>query len=122
MALIARLKGRPEDVHHCRSRGGSSTMKRRYFWWGLYGTLAVLSFCAIWIVTQIAFSYDGKCGGLLPFLASPRPCSFWEYVSESVRLTVLILWEAYWPVVLALLLVPASVGYLLDRQAQKRTT
>jgi hypothetical protein len=95
-------------------------VKRRYFWWGLYGGLAVLSSFAIAIVVQIAFAYDGTCGGFIPFLAGPKPCSFWEYISGSVLLVVLILWDEYWPLVLALLVVPASVGYLVDRQAKKR--
>jgi hypothetical protein len=95
-------------------------VKRRYFWWGLCGALAVLSFFVIALVVQFAFSYDGKCGGLMPFLAGPRPCSFWEYISGAVLLAVLILWGTYWPFVLALLVVPASVGYLLDRRVQKR--
>jgi hypothetical protein len=95
-------------------------VKRRYFWWGLYGGLAVLSSSAIAIVVQIAFAYDGTCGGFIPFLAGPKPCSFWEYISGSVLLVALILWDEYWPLVLALLVVPASVGYLIDRQAQKR--
>jgi hypothetical protein len=95
-------------------------MKRRYFWWGLFGGLAVLSFSAIAIVVQIAFAYDGKCGGFIPFLAGPRPCSLWEYISGAVPLFVLILLDEYWSLVLAVLVVPASVGYLVDRQAQKR--
>jgi len=95
-------------------------MKRRYFWRGLCGAIAVLSFFAIGSVVQIAFSYDGKCGGLIPFLAGPRPCSFLEYVSGGVLLSISILWGTYWPLVLVLLVVPASVGYLLDRRVHKR--
>ena len=95
-------------------------MKRRYVWWGLCGALAVLSFIAIMSVAQIAFSYDGKCGGLMPFLAGPRPCSFWEYLSGTAVLTIAILWGTYWPHVLGLLVVPTAVGYLLDRRAHKR--
>lgn len=95
-------------------------MKRRYFWWGLYGSLAVLFCFAIVVVVQIAFSFDGQCGGFLPFLAGPKPCSLWEYVSGRTLLTLLIVWDAYWPLVLAFLVVPISVGYLLDRQMRKR--
>ena len=95
-------------------------MRWRYSSWGLYGALALFSFCAIAIVVSVASSYDGKCGGLMPWLAGPKPCSFWEYISGNVLLVALILWEGYWPLVLALLVVPISVGYLFDRQAQKR--
>jgi hypothetical protein len=95
-------------------------MKRRYFWWGLCGAAAVLSFFAVVSVVQIAFSYDGKCGGLMPFLAGPRPCSFWQYVSGGILLSISILLGTYWPLVVALLVVPTSVGFLLDIRVHKR--
>jgi len=95
-------------------------MKRRYFWWGVYSAVALLSSLAIVIVAPIAFAYDGECGGLMPFLAGPRPCSFWEYFSGWLLVVVLSLWDTYWPLVLALFLVPTSVGYLLDVHVHNR--
>jgi len=93
---------------------------RRYFWWGLGGTLAVFLCVAIGIVVQIAFSYDGKCGGLMPFLAGPKPCPFWEYVSGGAILALAILWGTYWPLILALLVLATAIGYFLDRRVRKR--
>ena len=60
-------------------------------------------------------SFKGQCGGLMPFLAGPRPCSFWEYFSGQALFVLLIVRETYWPFVMLLLIVPISVGYLLDR-------
>lgn len=94
-------------------------MKRRYAWCGFYAGLAALALFTIAIVVQIAFAYDGKCGGLFPFLAGPRPCSIWEYIRESVLFALVILWIEYWPFAVALLIVPASLGYLLDRRARR---
>jgi hypothetical protein len=90
-------------------------MKRWYFWWGLRCALTVLSCLVIAIVIQIAFSFNGQCGGLMPFLAGPRPCSFWEYFSGEAYFVLLILGVTYWPFALVLLVVPISVGYLLER-------
>jgi hypothetical protein len=90
-------------------------MKRRYFRWGVCCALIVLSCFVIAIAVQIAFSFKGQCGGLMPFLAGPRPCSFWEYFSGQALFVLLIVRETYWLFVLLLLIVPISVGYLLDR-------
>jgi hypothetical protein len=75
---------------------------------------------AIAFVVQLGFSYNGKCGGFLPWLAGSKACTFWEYVSETSLLVALILWDTYWPLILALLLLPAFVGYLFDRRGQRR--
>jgi hypothetical protein len=92
-------------------------MKRKYVWWGLRCGLTVLVCLVVLIVVMIAFSFNGQCGGLMPFLSGPRPCSFWEYFSGETYLTLLIVLVTYWPVVLGLLVVPVSVGYLLDRRS-----
>jgi hypothetical protein len=31
--------------------------------------------------------YNGRCGGLLPFLGGTRPCSRWEYVGTMLLFT-----------------------------------
>ena len=96
-------------------------MKRRYVWWGLCGGLAALALFVIAIIVQLALAYEGKCGGLFPFLAGPRPCSVWEHVRESTMFSIAILWIEYWPLVLALMVVPTSAGYLLDRRARRES-
>jgi hypothetical protein len=95
-------------------------MRRRYFLRGLCVAFGTLLCFAIILLLQIGFSYDGKCGGFLPGLAAPRPCSFWEYVSANAILYTLILWDVCWPLVLAVLLLPPFVGHLFDRRGQVR--
>jgi len=95
-------------------------MRRRYFLCGVCVAFGTLLCIAIAFLVQIGFSYDGKCGGFLPWLAGPKPCSFWEYVSGNTLLYALILWDAYWPLVLALLSLPPFVGHLFDRRGQGR--
>jgi hypothetical protein len=92
-------------------------MRRRYFLRGVYVTCGIFACIAMVLLVQIGSSYDGKCGGFLPALAGPRPCSFLEYVFGNVLLFALLLGAAYWPLALALLFVPPLVGYLFDRLA-----
>jgi hypothetical protein len=94
--------------------------KRKYFLIGAFGPLALLVVASIVTILGIAFTYDGKCGGLIPWLAGPKPCSFWEYVSGSSSATFIIVWLAYWPFILALLLVPPITGLILDMQADRK--
>jgi hypothetical protein len=91
-------------------------MKRRYFLRGVYVAFGIVLCIAIALLVQVGFSYDGKCGGFLPALAGPRPCSFLEYVFANMLLFALLLGAAYWPFVLVLLFLPPFVGYLLDRR------
>jgi hypothetical protein len=77
-------------------------MRRRYFLRGVYVACGIVLFIVIVLLVQIASSYEGTCGGFLPALAGPRPCSFWEY----------------WPLVLAILFLPPIVGYFIDRRAK----
>jgi hypothetical protein len=62
-------------------------------------------------------SYRGECGGFIPSLAGPKPCSFWDYASFDLILFG-VLAIAYWPVVFGMLLLPPIVGYLFDRRGQ----
>ena len=91
-------------------------MRRRYFLRGVYVACGIVLCIAIVFFVQIGFSYDGKCGGFHPWLAGPRPCSFWEYVSGNMLLFAVLLGATYWPFMLAVLLLPPFVGYLFDRR------
>jgi hypothetical protein len=94
--------------------------RRRYFLRGVYVACGIFLCIAIVLLVRIGFTYDGKCGGFFPALAGPRPCSLAEYVFGNLLLFALLLGATYWPLVLALLLVPPLVGYLLDRRAKGR--
>ncbi|MCI0613752.1 hypothetical protein L0244_12270 [bacterium] len=95
--------------------------KRKYFYFGFFGPIAILTVASILIILQIAFRYNGKCGGFLPWLAGPMPCSFWEYVSGNSIATFTVVWIAYWPFLLALIAVPPLVGLVLDVQAEHKS-
>jgi hypothetical protein len=96
----------------------SLMMRRRYFLRGVYIACGAFVCIAIVLFVRIGLSYDGSCGGFLPALAGPRPCSFWEYVFGSLLLFAVLLGATYWPLVLALLIVPPFIGFLLDRRAE----
>jgi hypothetical protein len=64
----------------------------------------------------MGIAYDGKCGGFFPGLSVPRPCSFWEYLSGDMLVVAMILVVTFWPLLLALVVLPPTVGYLFDRQ------
>jgi len=62
-------------------------------------------------------SYHGECGGLLPWLAGPRPCSLPDYLWSELLFLTLLGW-LYWPLVLAWCLAGPLVGYILDRRSR----
>jgi hypothetical protein len=92
-------------------------MKRRHFLRGVYVACGIVLCIALAIILHTAVSYDGTCGGFLPALAGPRPCSLFKYVFGTTLLLALLLGATYWPVVLAVLLLPPFVGYLIDRRS-----
>lgn len=94
-------------------------MRRRYCWWGLYVSLAMLMAITIAALVPIAMAYDGQCGSFMPFLGGPRPCSLWEHLSREAGLLFFV-FLGYWPLVLALLILPAWIGYMFDRHARDR--
>lgn len=90
--------------------------RRPYLVRGIYVTCGIVLLVVIAALSQLALSYDGTCGGFLPALAGPRPCSFWKYAFENLLLYAIFPGNTYWPAVLVLLLVPPIVGYVLDRR------
>jgi hypothetical protein len=102
-----------------RESDGNRTKRRRYFWWGVYVSCASVLCIAVITLVQSATSYRGECGGLFPWLAGPRPCSFWDYASFNFIL-LFVLSVAYWPIVLGMLILPPVVGYVLGRRTQGR--
>lgn len=88
-------------------------MSRRYLWWGILGGPALVGLGVLATLIAVALAYDGTCGGWLPFLAAPGRCSFREYFAGAAVLAIGVLWDGYWPVLLAVLIVPPFVGLLL---------
>src|SRR5215510_4832244 len=100
-----------------RSSSNLHVNRRRYLWWGVYVSCGSVLCVAVVSLVGSTMSYHGECGGLIPWLAGPRPYSFWDYASFNLNLFV-VLSVTYWPVVLGILLLPPLVGYLLDRRGR----
>jgi phosphatidylglycerophosphate synthase len=83
---------------------------------GLFIPIVILILATIVNAVLLAGSYDGKCGGYLPWLAGPKPCTLFEFVTSNLVLVGVIMWSSYWPIVVVLLFMPAAVGYLLDKR------
>ena len=94
-------------------------MSRRYLLRGMYVAAGILLCIAIVSVVNLGIAYDGKCGGFFPGLSVRRSCSLWEYVSGDMLVIGMILLSAFWPLLLALLILPPFAGYLLDRRARR---
>jgi hypothetical protein len=92
-------------------------VRRRYWRRGVYLACGICLCIASVFLVRIGASYDGNCGGFLPWLAGARPCSFWEYMAGTVLLVTVVLGATYWPVILALLVL-ALVGVWIARRRQ----
>jgi hypothetical protein len=95
-------------------------VSRLYLRRGAWVACGILFCIVIVFVVLTGFSYDGKCGGFFPGLSVRKPCSFWEYVSGDMLVIAMIMGTTFWPLVLALLVLPPVAGYLLDRRGQRR--
>ncbi len=93
--------------------------KRSFTSYGIRIALA-LPFVAMGaLAVLLAFTYDGTCGGLMPWLAAARKCTLAEYLSGFIALLALIAVKDYWPALLALLALPIAVGHVLDRRRHR---
>jgi hypothetical protein len=109
----------PCSISEDAERSRAMTTRRylvRGSWIALAMPLVIFAFGAI----SLMFSYDGKCGGFLPWLAAARQCTLADYVVGNLSLFALIVWIEYWPIVIALLALPIGIGYLLDRRHTNR--
>ena len=93
--------------------------KRRYVVWGAWTALAAPLLALTAVAVLLALSYDGKCGGFMPWLASAKPCGFADYVFGNLTLLALIFWVEFWPIIIVVLTLPVGVGYMLDRRNER---
>jgi hypothetical protein len=94
-------------------------MKRPNLLRGAYVTCGMLLCIAIVFVASAVFSYDGLCGGFFPGVSTRQPCSLWGYMSGDMLVIAMILMITFWPLVLALLVLPPLVGIWIDRRGTR---
>ena len=90
--------------------------------WGTWAALIAPLLILIASIVWLTLSYDGKCGGFLPWLAAAKPCTLAEYVVGDLSLLALITWTGYWPLIIVLLALPVGIGYVLDRRRERHAT
>jgi hypothetical protein len=95
-------------------------MKRPNLLRGVYVACGILLCLLIAFVASAIFGYDGLCGGFFPGVSAPKACSFWGYMSGEMLVIAMILMITFWPLVLALLVVPPAVGYWFDWRRTRR--
>jgi hypothetical protein len=95
--------------------------RRRYFWWGVCISCGIVLCISVYYFVAFAMSFNGKCGIGWPGLSSPVECSFGEYAAFILNLTIFtiaVMAISFWPILLAILVLPPLIGYLLDRREQ----
>ena len=88
---------------------------------GIVVALAAPALGLIGFTISYALSYNGKCGGFLPWLAAAQPCTLGEYVAGNLSLLTLIVFREYWLAIVLLLALPVGIGYALDARTKDFT-
>jgi hypothetical protein len=83
---------------------------------GLLAGIFILLLILAWMIIHTAISYDGTCGGLLPFMGTARPCSLLEYLQNDLSFALAVILAEFWWGIAAILLIPSLVGYWFDKQ------
>ena len=73
----------------------------------------------IYLISSTALGYRGQCGGLFPFLAGSRDCSFFEYFKGNLFFGLAIILYEFWWAVLLVIFIPAFIGYLINKKRVK---
>src|SRR5690348_12725814 len=94
-------------------------MKRHsYSWWGWCVSCGIVLCIAVVLFVPIARTYHGTCGGFIPEISTPQPCSFEAHMSFYLYLTVGTEGVVYGPILVGVLLIPPLVGSMLDRRGR----
>jgi len=86
---------------------------------GLLISSALLFLNFLYLFVSLSLGYDGKCGGLLPFLAGSHECSFFEYLQQAFSFSFIIILVEFWWIIIPVIILPILIGWLIDR-VQKR--
>jgi hypothetical protein len=90
--------------------------KRRTLLWGLLVAAVVPVVALAVIAVCLMLSYDGTCGGMMPWLAAAKPCPRAQYVRGTLFAVIVIVWTSYWPIILGWVGVSGWIGYLMGRR------
>ena len=89
---------------------------RKYAFRGFLAGVLILVIGEICIAIFIGFHFDGKCGGLMPFLSGPRDCNLFEYVISFTLITTVVILVYYWYWILIFLFSATMIGYVFGRK------
>ena len=102
-----------------RNFWGGFSYAKRGFLIGFFLFLAGI----VYILVRTISSYDGTCGIGILFFGSPQPCNYLEYLIWSFKLVFFleapIVVLTYWLTILLVLLVPALIGYVMDKSKKQ---
>jgi hypothetical protein len=48
------------------------------------------------VTVQAALQFNGRCGGVIPFLSAPQPCTLAQHVWDSVSFTFAVFFHEFW--------------------------
>ena len=88
---------------------------RKYAFRGFLAGVLILVIGEICVAIFIGFHFDGKCGGLMPFLSGPRDCTLIEYVISFTLFTTVLILGYYWYYILIFLFLATLGGYAFGR-------
>lgn len=83
----------------------------------LIAELLLLAAALVYVAAEIALAYSGQCGGFMPFLTAPTPCTRLEYVWSGLQLLLAVFFLELWPFILPVVLAPLLVAWWLDRRS-----
>ena len=69
---------------------------------------------------EAAFHFNGKCGGLIPFLSAPQPCTLSEYLWSSVSFSMQILLYEFWGWLLLIVIVMLASSMAIEWRRSRR--
>jgi hypothetical protein len=67
-----------------------------------------------------ASQFDGSCGGFMPFLAAPRPCTLSQYLWSSIGFSASLLLGEYWGWVVLVVALVLCTSLAIERRRIQR--
>jgi hypothetical protein len=70
--------------------------------------------CALML--EAALNYKGTCGGFMPFLSAPQPCTLSEYVWGSMSFSIQVLLFEFWEWLLLAVIMVLAASVAVERR------